>query len=97
MRHPMRAALLLLLILPLTLTLSSCTLTPTLDTTSDGLTNFLSSTTPAACFTRDALGKDQHKVTAFTTPNSQNLKEDMARGQGAYVTSPRPLIGPPAD
>ena len=97
MRHPMRAALLLLLILPLTLTLSSCTLKATLDTTSDGLTNFLSSTTPGAWFTSEGLVKDQHKVTAFTTLNFQNLKEDMARGQGEYLTSLGTLIGVPAD
>ena len=97
MRHLMRAALLLLLILPLTLTLSSCTLKATLDTTSDGLTNFLSSTTPGAWFTSEGLVKDQHKVTAFTTLNFQNLKEDMARGQGEYLISLGTLIGVPAD
>src|SRR5438105_1490188 len=79
------------------LSLASCTLKATLDTTSDGLTNFLSSTTPGAWFTSEGLVKDQHKVTAFTTLNFQNLKEDMARGQGEYLISLGTLIGVPAD
>jgi hypothetical protein len=78
-------------------TLSACTLKATLDTTSDTSTNFLSSTTPGAWFTSEGLIKDQYKVPAFTTLNFQNLKEDMARGQGEYLTSLGTLIGVPAD
>ncbi len=83
--------------LALALGLSACTLKATLDTTSDGITNFLSSTTPGAWFTSEGLVKDQYKVTAFTTLNFQNLKEDMARGQGEYLTSLGTLLGVPAD
>ncbi|MGH9510212.1 MAG: DUF3015 family protein [Terriglobales bacterium] len=83
--------------LALALGLSACTLKATLDTTSDGTTNFLSSTTPGAWFTSEGLVKDQHKVTAFTTLNFQNLKEDMARGQGEYLASLGTLLGVPAD
>lgn len=79
------------------LVLSSCTLKATFDTTSDGITNFLSSTTPGAWFTSEGLVKDEYKVTAFTTLNFQNLKEDMARGKGEYLASLGTLIGVPAD
>jgi len=97
MRTWVRVPLLLLSVSSLILTLSACTLKATFDTTSDGITNFLSSTTPGAWFTSEGLVKDQYKVTAFTTLNFQNLKEDMARGQGEYLTSLGTLIGVPAD
>jgi len=93
MRHPMRAALLLLSALPLTLTLSSCTTKATLDTTSDGLTNFLSSTTGRSWFTEDGLVRPEHKVTAFVSYNFDNLKQDMAQGQGEYLASLGTLLG----
>ena len=97
MRTWVRVPLLLLSVSSLIFTLSACTLKATFDTTSDGITNFLSSTTPGAWFTSEGLVKDQYKVTAFTTLNFQNLKEDMARGQGEYLTSLGTLIGVPAD
>lgn len=97
MRPAAQPLLRVLSVVALTLGLSACTLKATLDTTSDGTTNFLSSTTPGAWFTSEGLVKDQYKVTAFTTLNFQNLKEDMARGQGEYLTSLGTLIGVPAD
>ena len=97
MRSAAQPLLRVLSVVALTLGLSACTLKATLDTSSDGTTNFLSSTTPGAWFTSEGLVKDQYKVTAFTTLNFQNLKEDMARGQGEYLTSLGTLIGVPAD
>lgn len=97
MRPTEQPLLRVLSVVALTLGLTACTLKATLDTTSDGITNFLSSTTPGAWFTSEGLVKDQYKVTAFTTLNFQNLKEDMARGQGEYLTSLGILIGVPAD
>ncbi len=98
MRIPARLSISLIVpVVALGLALSSCTLKATFDTTSDGITNFLSSTTPGAWFTSEGLVKDEYKVTAFTTLNFQNLKEDMARGQGEYLTSLGTLIGVPAD
>lgn len=97
MRPTEQPLLRVLSVVALALGLTACTLKATLDTTSDGTTNFLSSTTPGAWFTSEGLVKDQYKVTAFTTLNFQNLKEDMARGQGEYLTSLGILIGVPAD
>jgi hypothetical protein len=98
MKIPARFSVSLIVpVVALGLALSSCTLKATFDTTSDGITNFLSSTTPGAWFTSEGLVKDQYKITAFTTLNFQNLKEDMARGQGEYLTSLGTLIGVPAD
>ena len=94
---PVAMAVFLLSALSLTLTSSSCTLKATLDTTSDGTTNFLSSTTPGAWFTGDGLVKSEYKPIAFTTLNFENLKQDMAQGRGEYLGSLGTLLGVPGD
>lgn len=72
---------------------TGCTLKATSDTTSDGTTNFLSSTTPGAWVTEDGLLKPEYKVAAFTAYNQRNLEQDVARGQGEYLTSLGSLLG----
>jgi hypothetical protein len=67
------------------------TIKSALGTTSD----FLSSTTPGSWVTADGLLKPEHKVTAFVTLNFENLKQDMAQGQGEYLTSLSELFGVP--
>ncbi|MEW6246532.1 MAG: DUF3015 family protein [Nitrospirota bacterium] len=81
----------------LALTVSACTLKATLDTTSDGMTNFLSSTSGKTWFTEDGLVREDLKVEAFAWMNYENLKQDMARGSGEYLLSLGSLMNVPPD
>jgi Protein of unknown function (DUF3015) len=74
----------------LVLSLSACSITETIN-------NFLSSTSGRSWFTEDGLIKDDHKVTAFMAFNFENLKRDMANGQGEYLDSLSTLMGIPSD
>lgn len=55
-----------------------CTVTETVE-------KFLSSTTPGDWYGRDGLPKAEHKVDVFVATNMDNLKVDLARGQGEYL------------
>jgi hypothetical protein len=83
-----RRALGLLSVTAFLVTLTACTtkLTP-------NPTDTTSSTTPGAFFTQDGLLKDDQKVNAFVAFNFENLKDEMARGQGEYLTSLGTLLG----
>ena len=61
--------------------------------TTDATTDVLSSTTPGAWFTGDGLLKADQKVNAFVAFNFENVKQDMARGEGEYLTSLSQLMG----
>ena len=95
MRPTARPLLCVLSAVALLLGLSACTLKATLDTTSDGVTNFLSSTTGKTWFTEDGLVREDLKVEAFTFMNFENLKQDMAQGHGEYLASIGTLLGVP--
>ncbi len=72
---------------------TGCTLKATFESTTDTTSNFLSSTTPGAWVTEDGLLKAEHKATAFTMVNRENLEQDIARGQGEYLVSLSTLLG----
>jgi hypothetical protein len=72
----------------LCLTLSACSVTETVK-------DILSSTTPGSWFTGDGLLKGDQKVNAFVALNFENLKQDMAKGRGEYLTSLSELLGVP--
>ncbi len=91
------AMLLPILLGTLIASLSACTLKATLDTTSDGTTNFLSSTSGKTWFTEDGLVREELKVEAFAWMNYENLKQDMARGGGEYLSSLGTLMNVPPD
>ena len=67
-------------ILLLTLYLGGCSTTET-------VSNFLSSTTPGDWYTRDGLPKAEHKVDVFLAMNLNNVLADAAKGQGEYLDS----------
>ncbi|HKC95465.1 MAG TPA: DUF3015 family protein [Nitrospira sp.] len=77
------------------LSFSACTVTDTIKGALGSTSDFLSSTTPGSWVTADGLLKPEHKVTAFVTLNFENLKQDMAQGQGEYLTSLSELFGVP--
>lgn len=81
----------------LMLTLPACTTKGTIKATTDPITDILSSTSGKSWFTEDGLVKDEFKVEAFTALNFENLKQDMAQGQGEYLTSLGSLLGIPED
>lgn len=67
-------------ILSLSLYLGGCSTTET-------VSDFLSSTTPGDWYTRDGLPKAEHKVDVFLATNLNNVKTDVARGGGEYLDS----------
>ena len=81
----------------LSLVFSACTVTETVKDALVSTKDFLSSTTPGSWFTADGLLKADQKVIAFVAINFENLKQDMARGQGEYLTSLSELLGVPQD
>ena len=75
--------------------LSACTLKGTTKAITDPTTDILSSTL-RTWFTEDGIVREEYKVIAFTSLNYTNLKQDMARGEGEYLTSLQTLLGVPA-
>ncbi|WP_447976693.1 DUF3015 family protein [Candidatus Nitrospira bockiana] len=44
-------------------------------------------TSPRSWFSQDGIVKPEYKLTAFAAFNVERLREDIARGEGEYVTS----------
>ena len=84
----------ILMLLPcaagLVLSLSACSITETIN-------NILSSTSGRSWFTEDGQLKTDHRVQAFMAFNFENLKQDMAKGQGEYLDSLSTLMEIPPD
>ena len=74
----------------LVLSLSACSITETIN-------NILSSTSGRSWFTEDGLVKEDQRVNAFMAFNFENVKQDMANGQGEYLDSLSTLMGIPQD
>lgn len=55
--------------------------------TTETVSDFLSSTTPGDWYTRDGLPKAEHKVDVFLATNLNNVMMDVARGNGEYLDS----------
>jgi Protein of unknown function (DUF3015) len=72
------------------LALFGCTLTQTAK-------DILSSTTPGDWFTVDGLPKAEHKVDIFVAVNLENVKADVARGEGEYLAALSPLLKIPVE
>ena len=71
------------------LALSGCSVTETVK-------DFLSSTTPGDWFDADGMPKADHRVQLFVAVNHENVKADMAKGQGEYLTALGTLLAVPA-
>lgn len=66
----------------------------TIDTT----VNFSSSTTPQSLFTQDGLVAKDQQMNLYTAAAWESIQQDIARGQGEYVTSLGVLLDvPPQD
>lgn len=93
MRIPGRHVWYLLPIVALLFGLSACTIKASTKALTDVFTDFSSSTSGKSWVTAEGLVRDDHKVTVFTTENFENLKHDMAQGQGEYLASLGSLLG----
>ncbi len=76
---------------------SGCTLKSTIKQTTDTTSTVTGTTSGRTWFTEDGLLHPVHKLTAFTALNQTNLAQDLARGEGEYVTSLATLLGVPSD
>ena len=87
----------LICITALLLISSGCTLKGTIKETTDTTSNVTGTTSGRTWFTEDGLLHPEHKLTAFMALNQTNVEQDLARGQGEYVTSLGTLLGLPND
>ena len=81
----------------LMLLVSGCTLKGTTNEITDTTSNVTGSTSGRTWFTEDGILHPEHKLIAFTALNQMNVEQDLARGQGEYVTSLGTLLGVPDD
>jgi Protein of unknown function (DUF3015) len=65
--------------------------------TLDTFAKFTSSTSPESFFNADGLVQDSQKANLFTAVVYENLQQDIARGNGEYLTSLGILLNIPAD
>ena len=72
---------------------SGCTLKGTVKETTDTTSNVTGTTSGRTWFNEDGLLHPEHKLTAFTALNQTNVEQDLARGQGEYLTSLGTLLG----
>ena len=78
----------------LLLTLSACNTTKaTIDTT----VKFTQSTTPGELLSADGTVSRERQALVFTAFNFDNLRDDIARGEGEYLRSLGSLMSVPAD
>ncbi|MEO8339272.1 MAG: DUF3015 family protein [Nitrospirota bacterium] len=85
-------------IIPVLMLLASgCTLKGTVKQITDTTSNVTGTTSGHAWWNEDGLLLPEHKAIAFATYNEGNLEQDLARGQGEYVTSLATLLGVPSD
>jgi hypothetical protein len=76
---------------------AGCTIKGTVKQITDTTSNVTGTTSGHAWWNEDGLLLPEHKAIAFATYNEANLEQDLARGQGEYVTSLATLLGVPRD
>jgi hypothetical protein len=81
----------------LMLVASGCTLKGTVKQITDTTSNVTGTTSGHAWWNEDGLLLPEHKAIAFATYNEANLEQDVARGQGEYLTSMGSLLGVASD
>ena len=67
--------------------MSGCTIKATTDTTTDGTSEFLSSTSGKTWWTEDGFVKQGEHAEAFVSVNYDNLLQDIAKGEGEYLSA----------
>lgn len=74
-----------------------CTLKGTVKQITDTTSNVTGTTSGRTWFTEEDILKPDFKVIAFVALNEENLRHDMASGQGEYLSSVGNLLNVPAD
>ena len=74
-----------------------CTLKGTVKQITDTTSNVTGTTSGRTWFTEEGIVKPDFKVTAFVALNAENLRHDMASGQGEYLSSVSRLLNVPAE
>jgi hypothetical protein len=72
---------------------AGCTIKGTIKETTDTTSNVTGTTSGRTWFTEDGLLHPEHKLTAFMALNQANVEQDLARGQGEYLSSLGALLG----
>lgn len=81
-------------IVPMLMLLAAgCTLKATFKETTDTTSNVTGTTSGRTWFNEDGMLNPEHKLIAFAAFNQENVEQDLARGQGEYVTSLSTLLG----
>jgi hypothetical protein len=76
---------------------AGCTLKGTIKQTTDTTSNVTGTTSGRTWFTEEGIVKPDFKVTAFVALNEENLRHDMASGQGEYLSSVSRLLNVPTE
>ena len=85
-------------IIPMLMLLASgCTIKGTVKQITDTTSNVTGTTSGRTWFTEEGILKPDFKVVAFVALNEENLRHDMASGQGEYLSSVGNLLNVPAD
>ncbi len=74
-----------------------CTLKGTVKQITDTTSNVTGTTSGRTWFTEEGIVKPDFKVTAFVALNAENLRHDMASGQGEYLSSVSNLLNVPTN
>ncbi len=72
--------------------MTGCTLKGTVKQITDTTSNITGTTSGAAWWSEDGQIKPDFKAVAFATINQNNLQQDIAAGQGEYLTSMSVLL-----
>jgi hypothetical protein len=72
---------------------SACTLKATLNETTDTTSNITGTTSGRTWWNEDGLLNPDYKAVAFATFNQANLEQQIAQGNGEYVSSLSILLG----
>ncbi len=76
--------------------MSGCTIKASTDTTTDGTTEFVSSTSGKIWWTEEGLVKQGGHAGAFISVNYENLLQDIARGEGEYLLAFQEILNVPS-
>ena len=80
----------------MTVSMGGCTVKATIDTATNGTTEFASSTTGKAWWTEDGLVRNGEHAGAFVSVNHENLLYDIATGEGEYLEAFSKILQVPA-
>lgn len=76
---------------------TGCTIKGTVNQITDTTSNVTGTTSGAAWWNEDGQITPGFKAAAFATMNHKNLQQDIAAGQGEYLTSMSALLGVPEE